>query len=240
MNGHSRRGTSRARSQQENVLDKDDGTITGESLADMARNGDLLGMNGHGDTRSMQGSARNGPASQKAPSAYGGSHRAPSNAPSGRHDRIPSGGTDARTNRSGALSPNGHSQAGRANPRLNTLMNSNRGDITPTLSHGFSPTGTGDDDYDESIVERLLRNGRTPRTSIVPSMLEAEVKNSHFHDQDLCILLHTAEDEHQHDVVKKAVRKALQARMKKLKLKYDNEVCDLAQIPGYLVTDVLF
>lgn len=55
-------------------------------------------------------------------------------------------------------------------------------------------------------------------------MLDAELKASHFHDQDLCILLHAAEDENQHDIVKKAVRKALQARMKKLKLKYDNEV----------------
>ena len=58
---------------------------------------------------------------------------------------------------------------------------------------------------------------------MAPSMLEPEVVNSHFHDMELCQLLH-ALDQPMGEPVKKAVRKAVRARVKKLGLKYDNEV----------------
>lgn len=67
---------------------------------------DLLGLEGMNDKpRPVAGSARN-VASQKAPSIFGGSHRAPSKAPSAsRHNRAPSRSTDVRSSRSVALSP---------------------------------------------------------------------------------------------------------------------------------------
>jgi len=47
---------------------------------------------------------------------------------------------------------------------------------------------------------------------------------------NLCILLHQLDDPSQHEVVKKAVRKAVKARVKQLGMKYDNEVC-----PSYML-----
>ena len=47
--------------------------------------------------------------------------------------------------------------------------------------------------------------------------------NSHFHDMDLCILLHQMDDYNTHEVVKKALRKAVRQRVKKLGMKYDSE-----------------
>lgn len=50
---------------------------------------------------------------------------------------------------------------------------------------------------------------------------------SHFHDMDLCILLHQVEDPNTHAVVKRALRKAIRGRVKMLGLKHDPEVrCD--------------
>jgi hypothetical protein len=46
------------------------------------------------------------------------------------------------------------------------------------------------------------------------------------HDEDLCVLLQAAEDELQHPVVRKAVRKAIAGRLKKLGLGDDHEVSD--------------
>jgi hypothetical protein len=59
---------------------------------------------------------------------------------------------------------------------------------------------------------------RTPRTSytVTPTDLAAEVQKSHFHDEDLCILLHVADDPEVHEVVRKAVRKAVRSRIKRL------------------------
>ena len=41
---------------------------------------------------------------------------------------------------------------------------------------------------------------------------------------DLCILLHQLDDSAQHEIVKKAVRKAVKTRVKKLGMKYDPDV----------------
>lgn len=78
---------------------------------------------------------------------------------------------------------------------------------------------------EEDIVKATLRRSmQTPRTSMYePSTLGTEVVNSHFHDMDLCVLLHQESDPNVHDIVKKALRKAIRQRVKKLGMKADNE-----------------
>jgi hypothetical protein len=66
--------------------------------------------------------------------------------------------------------------------------------------------------------------GRTPRTSFYEASLEPEA-TSHFHDMELCVLLHKENDPNEHDFIKKALRKAVRQRIKKLGMKYDHEVC---------------
>lgn len=63
-----------------------------------------------------------------------------------------------------------------------------------------------------------------PATSHAPSVLGSDIMKSHFHDGDLCVLLHQETDPNVHETVKKAVRKAIRARVKKLGMKHDNEV----------------
>ncbi|KAG8991344.1 hypothetical protein FRB94_014626 [Tulasnella sp. JGI-2019a] len=89
------------------------------------------------------------------------------------------------------------------------------GDNTPTASRVQSPT--------QQMVPRLSAREaidliRTPRTSysVTPSVLAQEVNKSNHHDDDLCVLLHAADDPLLPDVVKKAVRKAVRSRLKKL------------------------
>ncbi|KAF7428115.1 hypothetical protein PC9H_007334 [Pleurotus ostreatus] len=77
---------------------------------------------------------------------------------------------------------------------------------------------------EQAIVERALASSRTPRTSYyASSTLEPDVKNSHFHDADLCVLLHQESDPNVHEVVKRALRKAIRQRVKRLGMKSDNE-----------------
>ena len=59
---------------------------------------------------------------------------------------------------------------------------------------------------------------------MAPSALEPDIQNSHFHDMELCELLHSLDAQALPEVVKKAVRKAVRARVKKLGMKSDNEV----------------
>ncbi|KAJ3763596.1 hypothetical protein EV360DRAFT_91791 [Lentinula raphanica] len=75
------------------------------------------------------------------------------------------------------------------------------------------------------IVEQALASAvRTPRTSYyTPSALDAEVQQSSFHDNELCILLHQLKAPQTHELVRKVVLKAVKQRMKKLSMKYDNE-----------------
>ena len=78
-------------------------------------------------------------------------------------------------------------------------------------------------DYETEIVQGIL-SSRTPRTSMIaPSVLAEDVKRSQYHDEDLCILLHAADKEMQHEVVRKALRKAVAARIRKLGFKSDRE-----------------
>ena len=94
-------------------------------------------------------------------------------------------------------------------------------DATPTPSRRHSPEAM--DDEEVRIVNDALA-AQTPRTSIYAAPLEPEI-TSHYHDMELCILLHQENDPAQHEIVKKALRKAVRQRVKKLGMKYDNEVC---------------
>lgn len=106
-------------------------------------------------------------------------------------------------------------------------------DVTPTLSRVQSPSDSLNDE--ERRLVRSVLDRKTPRTSIAPSALAEQISRSHFHDQDLCILLHAADDPMTHDVVKKAVRKAVSARLKKLDMKHDKEVnSHLTCVSGFL------
>ncbi|KAJ7084369.1 hypothetical protein B0H15DRAFT_888480 [Mycena belliarum] len=73
------------------------------------------------------------------------------------------------------------------------------------------------------IVQEALAS-RTPRTShYAPSALGSDIVRSHFHDMDLCVLLQQESDPNVHEVVKKALRKAIRQRVKRLGMKHDNE-----------------
>lgn len=78
-------------------------------------------------------------------------------------------------------------------------------------------------DQEEARIVRDALAGRTPRTSYYAASLEPEVAN-HYHDMELCVLLHQENDPTAHEFVKKALRKAVRQRVKKLGMKYDNEV----------------
>ena len=93
---------------------------------------------------------------------------------------------------------------------------------TPVQSRTQSQVDEDLDEEEEEMVRTIL--SRTPRTSMAPSALEPDIHNSHFHDMELCELLHSLEAPNLPEVVKKAVRKAVRARVKKLGMKSDNEV----------------
>lgn len=93
---------------------------------------------------------------------------------------------------------------------------------TPVQSRTQSQVDEELDEEEEEMVRTVL--SRTPRTSMAPSALEPDVQNTHFHDMELCELLHSLDGENLPEVVKKAVRKAVRARVKKLGMKSDNEV----------------
>ncbi|KAI8972230.1 hypothetical protein BD414DRAFT_426162 [Trametes punicea] len=102
----------------------------------------------------------------------------------------------------------------------------NDADSTPMPSRPASPVEHLNAEEQRMVRDLLSRPSRS-RTSfalsaMAPSMLEPEIQNSHFHDMELCELLH-ALDQPMGEPVKKAVRKAVRARVKKLGMKYDNE-----------------
>jgi hypothetical protein len=98
-------------------------------------------------------------------------------------------------------------------------------------SRGATPRALspGPDELDEEearLVENVLNQGsRTPRTSYAATSAIGSEQFTHYHDMNLCILLHQLDSPDQHEVVKKAVRKAVKSRVKQLGMKYDNEVC---------------
>ncbi|KJA20070.1 hypothetical protein HYPSUDRAFT_838373 [Hypholoma sublateritium FD-334 SS-4] len=102
-------------------------------------------------------------------------------------------------------------------------------DLTPTPSRPQSPDGLDpeearmvNDALASRIVDDALAAARTPRTSYYAASLEPEA-TSHYHDMELCVLLHQENDPSQHEIVKKALRKAVRQRIKKLGMKYDHE-----------------
>lgn len=101
------------------------------------------------------------------------------------------------------------------------------GAATPTPSRPPSPSFSLNAAEEEMVAQALAARGAGDRTSYAPSALEPEVVNSHFHDMDLCILLHQMDDLNTHEVVKKALRKAVRQRVKRLGMKHDAEVSTL-------------
>jgi hypothetical protein len=75
---------------------------------------------------------------------------------------------------------------------------------------------------EETVIRDVLSTAN--RTSYAPSTLEPDVQNTHFHDMELCILLHALDDHGAHEVAKKALRKAVRQRVKRLGIKYDHNV----------------
>ncbi len=102
----------------------------------------------------------------------------------------------------------------------------------PPSKHSRSSTpralSPGLDELNEEetrLVEDVLNQGaKTPRTSYAATSVLEPNQFAHYHDMNLCILLHQLDDPGQHEVVKKAVRKAVKSRVKQLGMKYDNEV----------------
>ena len=97
---------------------------------------------------------------------------------------------------------------------------SRESNVTQTRPH--SPL---DLDQEEAKIVRDALAGKTPRTSYYASSaaVDPDVTN-HYHDLELCILLHEEGDTTQHEYVKRALRKAIKQRIKRLGMKYDNEV----------------
>lgn len=88
--------------------------------------------------------------------------------------------------------------------------------------HTRTPSPEGLDAEEARIVNEALA-ARTPRTSVYAASLKPG-DTDHYHDMELCVLLHQESDPNQHDIIKKAVRKAIRQRIKKLGIKYDHEV----------------
>lgn len=94
------------------------------------------------------------------------------------------------------------------------------------------------DPQEAQIVADAL-GGLTPRTSYYAEQpLEPDVTN-HFHDTELCVLLHQEAEDGLHDLVKKALRKAVRQRVKKLGMKYDAEVQLVLSIAAKMNSDRL-
>lgn len=107
------------------------------------------------------------------------------------------------------------------------------GAATPTPSRPPSPSFSLDAAEEEMVAQALAARGAGDRTSYAPSILEPEIVNSHFHDMDLCVLLHQMDDLSTHEIVKKALRKAVRQRVKRLGMKYDAEVSMLASFSKF-------
>ncbi|KAF8331882.1 uncharacterized protein EI90DRAFT_896854 [Cantharellus anzutake] len=71
----------------------------------------------------------------------------------------------------------------------------------------------------------LTRTPRSAYTALTSSALAGEVNASHFHDEELCILLHAADNEGTHEVVRKVLRKGVRERVRRLGLDHQREVC---------------
>lgn len=162
--------------------------------------------------RTRQSVATNGKASNKQPSI----------APSKQPSIAPSNPSSIAPSKQPSVAPSHQSRSSR-----------NRDvDATPTPSRPHTPDIDELNQEEARIVEQALASAvRTPRTSYyTPSVLDAEVQQSSFHDNELCILLHQLKAPQTHDLVRKVVLKAVKQRMKKLSMNYDNEVRVIAYL----------
>ncbi|KAJ3896248.1 hypothetical protein GG344DRAFT_36908, partial [Lentinula edodes] len=139
----------------------------------------------------------------------------PSIAPSKQPSMAPSKPSSIAPSKQPSVAP---SQQGRSSRNRDV-------DATPTPSRPHTPDMDELNQEEARIVEQALASAvRTPRTSYyTPSVLDAEVQQSSFHDNELCILLHQLKAPQTHDLVRKVVLKAVKQRMKKLSMNYDNE-----------------
>jgi hypothetical protein len=96
--------------------------------------------------------------------------------------------------------------------------------VMPTPSCPHSLSFSLNQAEEELVAKALAECNAGNRTLYAPSTLEPEIVNSHFHDMDLCILLHQMDDNTTHEVVKKVLQKALRQCIKKLGMKYDQDV----------------
>lgn len=135
-----------------------------------------------------------------------------------------------RSQVSRALSRHTNDELARAAGSVTPTRSKGNGDpeATPVPSRPPSPVPDELNTEEQQIVDNFLMRPSGTRTSYAPSaaapsMLEPEIQNTHFHDAQLCELLH-ALDQPMAEPVKRAIRKAVRARVKKLGMKYDNEV----------------
>ncbi|THH30805.1 hypothetical protein EUX98_g3389 [Antrodiella citrinella] len=133
-----------------------------------------------------------------------------------------------RSHASQPLSRNGLDELQRAAATMSPGRSVRRSNLDPEATpRAGSPVGDLDAEEEQLVNTVLSARPAKSRTSYAfsaaTSMLEPDVQNSHFHDGELCQLLHALDDRKIADSVKKAVRKAVRARVKKLGMKYDNE-----------------
>ncbi|KAF9024803.1 hypothetical protein BDZ89DRAFT_1040870 [Hymenopellis radicata] len=98
-------------------------------------------------------------------------------------------------------------------------------DATPTPSRPNTP-GEAKIDEEEEIVRQVLASaGHTPRTSKTysGSALGSDIVDSHYHDNELCVLFQFLNVDSSPELVKKVLRKAIRRRVKDLGMRYDNE-----------------
>lgn len=170
------------------------------------------------------------------------------------HSKAPSQISKSPSQQSQLLSPG--KGKGKA-PSIATSRQSNMnrdmgGDTTPrarspaaialhNLTHGN--TGAQDRSLDQDqlnqeeaqIVADALA-GRTPRTSYYGSAPLEEGVTNHYHDVELCVLLQQESEPTAHEFVKKALRKAIRQRVKKLGMKYDNEASFIRPLFEWVLT----
>ncbi|TFK19320.1 hypothetical protein FA15DRAFT_709093 [Coprinopsis marcescibilis] len=113
-----------------------------------------------------------------------------------------------------------------------TVSQVSKQSVTPSKQSGsrvrsHSPDGL--DAEETRIINDALGHGhghhhqpQTPRTSYYAASIEPGL-TGHYHDEELCQLLRHENDNSQPEVVRKALRKAIRQRVKKLGMKYDTE-----------------
>ncbi|KAF8308396.1 hypothetical protein DL93DRAFT_1893206 [Clavulina sp. PMI_390] len=139
-----------------------------------------------------------------------------------------------------------HTPSGKAKLTSQPPPGQSRATSRVSKRSGLSKEASRRDDYDDDYdVDTQMRSlvmhdnpsrdlvteidlTRTPRTSYTaftnPSTLAHEVNASHFHDEELCILLHAADNPSTHDVVRKVLRKGVRDRVKRLGLDHEREL----------------